>query len=529
MRITAYADRLLDDLDPLDWPESVKLMQRNWIGRSTGAHIDFPTAGRRDPGVHHPAGHRVRRHVHGAGARARAGRRAGAGGLAGRARRPAWTGGHADPGGGGRGLPRVRRAARPKSSGTADAKEKTGVFTGAYATNPVDRRAGSRSSSPTTCWPATAPAPSWRCPARTSGTGSSPRSSTCRSSVPCSRRTASTARRTPGDGPAINSSNPTVGLDLDGLGDRRRQGARSSTGWSANGHGAGRGHLPAARLAVQPAAVLGRAVPDRVRRDRPADRAARVDAAGRAARGGRLLAEDVRPRRRDTEPETPLSRADDWVDVELDLGDGPQRYTPRDQHDAAVGRLVLVRAALPGPDQRRARSSTRRTSAYWMGPRVAGDMRRRRPVRRRRRARRAAPAVRPVLAQGAVRPGPRLARSSRSAGCSTRATSRRTRTPTRAASTCRPRRSSSATARYCYGEREVNREYGKMGKSLKNVVTPGRDVRRVRRRHVPGLRDVDGSAGRVPAVGDPGGRRLVPVPAAGLAAWSSTSRPATPG
>jgi leucyl-tRNA synthetase len=42
MRITAYADRLVDDLDRLDWPESVKAMQRNWIGRSTGARISFP-------------------------------------------------------------------------------------------------------------------------------------------------------------------------------------------------------------------------------------------------------------------------------------------------------------------------------------------------------------------------------------------------------------------------------------------------------------------------------------------------------
>ena len=41
MRITAYADRLLDDLDRLDWPESVKTMQRNWIGRSEGALISF--------------------------------------------------------------------------------------------------------------------------------------------------------------------------------------------------------------------------------------------------------------------------------------------------------------------------------------------------------------------------------------------------------------------------------------------------------------------------------------------------------
>ena len=41
MRITDYADRLLDDLDTLDWPESIKTSQRNWIGRSSGAEISF--------------------------------------------------------------------------------------------------------------------------------------------------------------------------------------------------------------------------------------------------------------------------------------------------------------------------------------------------------------------------------------------------------------------------------------------------------------------------------------------------------
>ncbi len=44
LRITRYADRLVRDLDELDWPEPIKLMQRNWVGRSTGAEVDFPIA-----------------------------------------------------------------------------------------------------------------------------------------------------------------------------------------------------------------------------------------------------------------------------------------------------------------------------------------------------------------------------------------------------------------------------------------------------------------------------------------------------
>ncbi|WP_270492996.1 leucine--tRNA ligase [Enterococcus thailandicus] len=45
LKITAYADRLLDDLETVDWPESIKEMQRNWIGRSVGANVEFKVAG----------------------------------------------------------------------------------------------------------------------------------------------------------------------------------------------------------------------------------------------------------------------------------------------------------------------------------------------------------------------------------------------------------------------------------------------------------------------------------------------------
>ena len=48
LKITAYAERLLTDLDLLDWPESLKEMQRNWIGKSKGAEVDFPVVGSKD-------------------------------------------------------------------------------------------------------------------------------------------------------------------------------------------------------------------------------------------------------------------------------------------------------------------------------------------------------------------------------------------------------------------------------------------------------------------------------------------------
>ncbi|GAA0624964.1 leucine--tRNA ligase [Sporichthya brevicatena] len=141
MRITAYADRLIADLDGLDWSDAIKLMQRNWIGRSQGARVDFAVttaAGAADkitvfttrPDTLFGATYMVLAPEH-----------------------PmvddllpaqwpgdlpeSWTGGHPTPAAA---VAAYRTAAMSKSDveRQVDSKEKTGVFTGVHATNPVN-------------------------------------------------------------------------------------------------------------------------------------------------------------------------------------------------------------------------------------------------------------------------------------------------------------------------------------------------------------------------------------------------------
>ncbi|MFD5501558.1 leucine--tRNA ligase [Streptomyces sp. NPDC127061] len=136
MRITAYADRLLNDLDGLDWPEAIKLQQRNWIGRSEGARVDFPVDGsdsitvfttRQDTlfgatyMVLAPEHELVERIIPAAWPEGT---------------HTVWTGGYASPA---EAVAAYRKLAAAKSDveRQAEAKDKTGVFTGAYATNPV--------------------------------------------------------------------------------------------------------------------------------------------------------------------------------------------------------------------------------------------------------------------------------------------------------------------------------------------------------------------------------------------------------
>ncbi|CQD07189.1 leucyl-tRNA synthetase [Mycobacterium europaeum] len=140
MRITAYADRLLDDLDVLDWPEPVKSMQRNWIGRSTGTRALFS--------AHDGGGETVDIEVFttrpdtmfGATYLVLAPEHDLVDGLIAGAWPEGtdvrWTYGSATPG---EAVAAYRRAIAAKSDlERQESRDKTGVFLGSYATNPAN-------------------------------------------------------------------------------------------------------------------------------------------------------------------------------------------------------------------------------------------------------------------------------------------------------------------------------------------------------------------------------------------------------
>ncbi|MBP6995657.1 MAG: leucine--tRNA ligase [Phycicoccus sp.] len=140
MRITSYADRLADDLDRVDWPEKVKLMQRNWIGRSTGAAVRFPIVDAdasievftTRPDTLFGATFMVMAPEHPlVDVLLPASWPEGTPG--------AWTAEAPDPA---TAVAAYRLAASRKSDieRQAEAKDKTGVFTGGYAVNPVNGR-----------------------------------------------------------------------------------------------------------------------------------------------------------------------------------------------------------------------------------------------------------------------------------------------------------------------------------------------------------------------------------------------------
>jgi leucyl-tRNA synthetase len=387
MRITTYADRLLADLDRLDWPESIKLMQRNWIGRSTGARVRFPVT---------------------VGAAEDAGAAAASGPIEVFTTRPdtlfgatfmvlapehpllaegvpamwpqdiperernSWTGGHASP----REAVAAYRSAAEQTSEEdrlGDSRDKTGVFTGLYAVNPVNDQ----------------PLPVFVADYVLMGYGTGAIMAVpaedqrdwdfaATFGLPHVRTVQPPAdfdgEAYTGDGATINSANDEVSLD----GMEREQAKATITEWLRQ-QGAGE------------AAVQFKLRDWLFSRQRywgepfPVVYPVHGELAGMpVALPEEMLplelpeVHDYSPRTFDaddaeSDPEPPLARATDWVEVELDLGDGPRRYRreTNTMPQWAGSCWYEVRYLDPTNDTAFVDPDVER---YWMGPRSADDV-----------------------------------------------------------------------------------------------------------------------------------------------------------
>lgn len=323
MRITAYSDRLVDDLDRLDWPDKVKTMQRNWIGRSHGANVVFALDGsaarvevfttRPDTlfgatylvlAPEHPLVDELTATEWPEGTDQR------------------WTEEAATPV---EAVANYRRAASMKSElDRQENKEKTGVFTGARATNPVTGEQ----------------LPVFIADYVLMGYGTG-----AIMAVPGQdQRDWDFARvfglpivrtvRPPedfdgeaftGEGPAINSAAPDAGLDLNGL--DMESAKKAIVDWlEARGHGTGTVQYKLRDWLFARQRYWGEPFPvvydsDGVPHGLPDDQLPVVlpEVADYSPRT--FDAEDA-----DSRPEPPLAKATDWAEVELDLGDGLKHY-----------------------------------------------------------------------------------------------------------------------------------------------------------------------------------------------------------
>ncbi|MEU3920244.1 leucine--tRNA ligase [Streptomyces sp. NPDC029004] len=323
MRITAYADRLLDDLDGLDWPEAIKLQQRNWIGRSEGARVHFSVDGRDDaritvfttrPDTLFGATYMVLAPEHGLidsivpaewpeGVKEQ------------------WTGGAATPA---EAVAAYRKQAQTKSDveRQTEHKDKTGVFTGAYALNPVT---GERIP----VFVADYVLMGYGTGAIMAVPGQDERDWEFSEAfdLPIIRTVQPPegweGEAFTGQGPAINSSNDEISLDGLGVAEAK---AKITEWLTGRGIGEGTVNFRLRDWLFSRQRYWGEPFP--IVYDE--------DGVAHALPESMLPLElpevdDYSPRTfdpddADTQPETPLSRNEDWVDVELDLGDGVKRY-----------------------------------------------------------------------------------------------------------------------------------------------------------------------------------------------------------
>ncbi len=376
MRITAYGDRLLDDLDKLDWPEPIKLMQRNWIGRSIGAHIEFPTSAGDSSAVGEPRINVFTTRpdtIFGATYLVLAPEHALVDDLVPTAwpsgTRDAWTGGQASPRAAVAGYRKVA-AAKTDMERQAETKEKTGVFIGAYATNPV-------TGAQIPIFIADYVLAGYGTGAIMAVPGQDERDWAFAEvfDLPIVRTVRPAegfdGKAYTGEGPAINSTAPERGLNLDGLGVAEAK-ARTIAWLEASGHGSGAVTYRLRDWLFSRQRYWGEPFP------------IVYDETGAAiALPEDMLpvelpeVDDFSPRTFDpadagSNPETPLSRRRDWVEVELDLGDGPKRYTRETNvmPQWAGSCWYELRYLDPTNADRFVDPDTER---YWMGPRGEGD------------------------------------------------------------------------------------------------------------------------------------------------------------
>ena len=377
MRITAYADRLIGDLDALDWPEAIKLQQRNWIGRSEGASVSFPTVsadGGAGPAIEvfttrpdtlFGATYMVLAPEHPLVDELTAA--SWPPDLADDVR-AAWTGGHATPA---EAVAAYRRQAGARSDieRQTEGRDKTGVFVGGYAINPAtgDRIPVFVADYVLMGYGTGAimavPAQDERDWAFAEAFG-----------LPIVRTVQPPdgwqGEAFVGEGPAINSANAEV--DLNGLGIAEAK--RRIIDWlEATGAGTGTVITRMRDWLFSRQRFWGEPFPIVYDPD---------DGLPRAVPASMLPVvlphvEDYSPATFPDDDETsvpvpPLARATDWVEVSLDLGEGPKVYRreTNTMPQWAGSCWYELRYLDPTNEQVLVDPEIER---YWMGPRFEGD------------------------------------------------------------------------------------------------------------------------------------------------------------
>jgi leucyl-tRNA synthetase len=366
MRITAYGDRLIDDLELLDWTDAIKAMQRNWIGRSEGATVHFPSAAgpitvfTTRPDTLFGATFMVLAPEH-------------------QLVDELTTPDQADA------VAEYRKAAAAKNEidRTDDTKAKTGVFTGGTATNPVtgeqipvwiadyvlmgygtgaimavpcgDQRDFEFARKYDIAIPAIQQPPAeWFAEHDIAATSGSDTSTWPIAYV--------------GDAPYVNSSN-NDGLSLDGVADVA-SGVETTNAWlEANGHGQATINFKLRDWLFSRQRYWGEPFPvvydeHDVAHVIPEDMLPVLlpDTDSFSPR-------TFEPEDANSDPESPLDRLEDWVNVTLDLGDGPKQYR-RDTNvmpQWAGSCWYEMRYLDPTNEDRFVDPEVEK---YWMGPRT---------------------------------------------------------------------------------------------------------------------------------------------------------------